>query len=94
MKEEAECSLYFLPVHALDEPPARIMPRALFVDVVVLFFCFVVTGFLCVSLAVLELILYTRLTSNSRKFTCLYLPCAGIKGMTLQATKLGSFFYF
>jgi hypothetical protein len=43
--------------------------------VVVLFFCFFETGFLCVALAVLELTLYTRLASNSE--THLPLPPKG-----------------
>jgi hypothetical protein len=37
-----------------------------------LLFCFVLTGFLCIALAVLELTLQTRLASNSE--ICLPLP--------------------
>jgi hypothetical protein len=39
-------------------------------------------GFLCVALAVLELTLWTKLSSNSQRSGCLCLPSAGIKGMS------------
>lgn len=42
-----------------------------------LFFCFE-TGSRCVTLAVLEHIVYDRLSSKSRRCTCLYLMPAGI----------------
>jgi len=44
-------------------------------------FCFFESRILCIALAVLELTLYTRLTSNSQTSTCLWLPCVGIKGV-------------
>ena len=37
--------------------------------------------FLCVTLAVLDRALQTRLAWNSQRFACLCLPWAGIKGM-------------
>lgn len=43
------------------------------------YFYFFNTGFLCFLKRVLELILYTRLTLNSQKFTYLCLAIAGIK---------------
>jgi hypothetical protein len=39
------------------------------------------SGFLCVSLAVLELTLKTGLAMNSWRYVCLCLPSAGIKGI-------------
>jgi hypothetical protein len=45
--------------------------------------CFVYkSGFLCVALAVLELVPYTRLALNSEISACLCLPSAGIKVMS------------
>lgn len=42
-------------------------------------FWFFKSGFLYVTLAILELTLYVRLASNSQKSSCLCLPSAGIK---------------
>jgi hypothetical protein len=44
-------------------------------------FGFLEKWFLCVAMAVLELVLYTSLATNSQKSTCLCLLTAGIKGM-------------
>jgi hypothetical protein len=38
-------------------------------------------GFLCVALAVLELVLLIRLASNSQRSACLCFQSAGVKGM-------------
>ena len=43
------------------------------------------TGFLCVALTVLKLAWWTRIASNSQRFTCLCLWNAGIKGVHLHA---------
>lgn len=60
----------------------------------ILLFCFVFskTGFLCIVLTVLELTLYTRLSSNSQRSACLYLRGAGIKGMSYHCS--ATFKYF
>ena len=45
------------------------------------FFLFFETGFLCISMAFLELALLNRLALNSQKSFCLCLQSAGIKGV-------------
>ena len=49
------------------------------VVVVVVIVVVVETGFLCVALAVLKLILQTMLTLNSQRSPCLCLPSVGIE---------------
>ena len=50
--------------------------------------------FLCVALAVLEVSLWTRLTSNSQRSTCLSLQSAGIKDVCHHCQREGCYYYY
>ena len=63
------------------------------VVVVVVIVVVVETGFLCVALAVLKLILQTMLTLNSQRSPCLCLLSTGIKGIH-HHTEITFFFFF